>query len=99
VHPFEDEQYKREHPDMVQARDFKPPSSPPPEYRRHSYESGQGSARAPPGPRDSRSHPPTPTHEKRGFFGKLKDKAIGTKEEREEHKRRQDEVSKQVSIK
>jgi hypothetical protein len=26
---------------------------------------------------------------KRGFFGKLKDKAIGTKEEREAHKREQ----------
>ena len=30
---------------------------------------------------------------KRGFFGKLKDKAIGTKEEREAHKREQARVS------
>jgi hypothetical protein len=31
--------------------------------------------------------------QKRGFFGKLKDKAIGTKEEREAHKREQARVS------
>jgi hypothetical protein len=30
---------------------------------------------------------------KRGFFGKLKDKAIGTKEEREAHRREQARVS------
>jgi hypothetical protein len=30
---------------------------------------------------------------KRGFFGKLKDKAIGTKEEREAYKREQARVS------
>jgi hypothetical protein len=42
----------------------------------------------------SRSAPPLmTTARKRGFFGKLKDKAIGTKEEREAEKRRWAEVS------
>jgi hypothetical protein len=30
---------------------------------------------------------------RRGFFGRIKDKAIGTKEEREERRRREQEVS------
>ena len=35
---------------------------------------------------------PAPKPPKRGFFGKLKDKAIGTKEEREAERRRWAEV-------
>ena len=44
------------------------------------------------------SHPATPSAgtskdpHKRGFFGKLKDKAIGTKEEREEARRQEARV-------
>jgi hypothetical protein len=45
----------------------------------------------------SRSAPPLTTTavQKRGFFGKLKDKAIGTKEEREAEKRHWAEIKEQ----
>ncbi|KAI0830720.1 hypothetical protein BC628DRAFT_1355309 [Trametes gibbosa] len=110
VHPFEDEQFLREHPDVRDrlARDHRAtPSEAPPPYtpRRHSY---SGSSSHTSGShlnvptedrRNAHSQPGTPAVEKpqhdRGFFGKLKDKAIGTKEEREakrREERRQEEL-------
>lgn len=61
------------------------------EPRRHSY-GGEGrrpmQETAGPSSTPASSDPP----KKRGVFGKLKDKAIGTKEEREAEKKRQAEV-------
>lgn len=66
VHPYEDEQYIKEHPNSQE----KPAA---PEYaRRHSWN----------GP--TTSTPPN----KRGLFARIKDKAIGTKEEREAERQR-----------
>ncbi|KZT30694.1 hypothetical protein NEOLEDRAFT_28796 [Neolentinus lepideus HHB14362 ss-1] len=62
-------------------------------YRRHSYHgesSGVAGPSRPPSGRNTSTPPPLGEKGKqneRGFFGKLKDRAIGTKEEREEHKR------------
>ncbi|KAJ3721562.1 hypothetical protein C8R42DRAFT_667804 [Lentinula raphanica] len=89
VHPYEDEQYLREHPDVrekVRPSSSQGLNSKKPSYndeertRRHSY-NGE-SSRAPKGA-------------KRGFFGKLKDKAIGTKEEREAEKVRMAQLQEQ----
>ncbi|KAI0375408.1 hypothetical protein BV20DRAFT_960551 [Pilatotrama ljubarskyi] len=104
VHPYEDEQFLREHPDIRDrlARERREtPSEAPPPYspRRHSYSgapSGSSGSRlnVPVDDRPARSHPGTPVpSQQRSFFGKLKDKAIGTKEEREA--RRQEEIREQ----
>ncbi|KAI0080073.1 hypothetical protein K474DRAFT_1658335 [Panus rudis PR-1116 ss-1] len=103
VHPYEDEQYLSEHPEhrgkakraASEESDLPPPYSP----RRHSYSgpssSGPSSISTPSGDRPTTSQPPTPgpssgaVNKQRGFFGKLKDKAIGTKEEREEARRQE----------
>ncbi|KAH7885909.1 hypothetical protein F5I97DRAFT_1808469 [Phlebopus sp. FC_14] len=82
THPYEDEQFLEEHPD-VKARPGK--LSPPPSYvatiqRRHSLSGGEASSL-----RATKSHPCKA--QQRGVFGKLKDRAIGTKEEREGHRR------------
>ncbi|KAH9858209.1 hypothetical protein C2E23DRAFT_803096 [Lenzites betulinus] len=112
IHPYEDEQFLREHPDVRDrlARDRRAtPSEAPPPYtpRRHSYGGASshtsGSHLNVPADegRNARSQPGTPlvgqhqNHHDRGFFGKLKDKAIGTKEEREakrREERRQEEL-------
>ena len=108
THPYEDEQFLNDHPEIRrrlakgQPDDAPPPYSAPASPRRHSY-SGEPSSSA--GPmRTGRSQPGTPAAgaassskqamdaKHRGFFGKLKDKAIGTKEEREEAKRLEAEV-------
>lgn len=69
--------------------DLKPPAD---DQRRHSY-SGEENERVG-GIAGSSSNPGLSKQkpEKRGLFGKLKDKAIGTKEEREAEKRRDAEV-------
>jgi hypothetical protein len=98
VHPYEDEHYLKEHPEVRGRKSgtFAPPSGPPPEKRPHSWDSTK--APASPGGRGGRSAPgspgPSQQHhdEKRGFFGKLKDKAIGTKEEREQARQREMQV-------
>ncbi|EIW64368.1 uncharacterized protein TRAVEDRAFT_55308 [Trametes versicolor FP-101664 SS1] len=116
VHPYEDEQFLREHPDirdrLARERDGGTPSEAPPPYtpRRHSY-SGHVNANTSGSHlnvpqvdrRDTRSQPGTPvvgSHD-RGFFGKLKDKAIGTKEEREAKRRQEmreeEEYAKRVA--
>lgn len=80
VHPYDDPQYLESHPE-VQSYDS------PPMY--------QGSPSPPPVPTSSRPIPngKGKAPEKRGFLGKIKDKAIGSKEEREAAKRlREEEV-------
>ncbi|KAI9460992.1 hypothetical protein BJY52DRAFT_1203671 [Lactarius psammicola] len=79
THPYEDEQYLREHPEvrekvgsLAQQQDSKDSSTKP--ARRHSFNGHDSASKG---------------KEKRGFFGKLKDKAIGTKEEREAYKKEQ----------
>jgi len=95
THPYEDEQYLRDHPEVRGRKEgtYAAPSGPPPTHRRHSSDSGLRPGPSGVGPRDSRSHPGTP-HEKRSFLGKLKDAAIGTKEEREAHKRQREEMNR-----
>ncbi|KAI9513037.1 hypothetical protein F5148DRAFT_1158264 [Russula earlei] len=88
VHPYEDEQYLLEHPDVKEKvgsidRGQESPASKP---RRHSFnglESDSVVKDADNAPRVSSKKGKEKEKEKRGFFGKLKDKAIGTKEERE----------------
>ncbi|KAJ4002475.1 hypothetical protein F5050DRAFT_26719 [Lentinula boryana] len=88
THPYEDEQYLREHPDArekvrplsSQGLGSQKQSLNEKETRRHSY-NGQSSK--------------APIGHKRGFFGKLKDKAIGTKEEREAEKARMAQLQEQ----
>ncbi|KAI0778589.1 hypothetical protein BD413DRAFT_489994 [Trametes elegans] len=104
VHPYEDDEFLRGHPSIRDrlARERRgTPSEAPPPYspRRHSY-SGASSGSHLSVPTDDRrgahSQPGTPSVQQqhdRGFFGKLKDKAIGTKEEREA--RRQEEKRQQ----
>jgi hypothetical protein len=99
VHPYEDEQYLSEHPEVREkvgkrhstaGGNLKPPMD---DNRRHSY-GGEGSQRVGSIPTSS-SNPRLDTQaqtKKRGVFGKLKDKAIGTKEEREAEKKQRAEV-------
>ncbi|KAF9010362.1 hypothetical protein BDZ89DRAFT_1167735 [Hymenopellis radicata] len=74
THPYEDEQFLREHPGVRE----KVGSSTP-----HQYSAPDG---PPPGHASASKY--APPKGKRGFFGRLKDKAIGTKEEREAEKQR-----------
>ena len=106
VHPYEDEQFLREHPDIRErlARELRTSDQPPPYTpRRHSFSgppTTTGSTVRFPVPerenavRTSQSQPetPKPSQQRRGFFGKLKDKAIGTKEEREARRREEEQV-------
>ena len=94
THPYEDEQYLREHPEvrekvgnLTQQQD----SSRTKPARRHSFGGHDSTSMVP----DERPISPDSSKkgkEKRGFFGKLKDKAIGTKEEREAYKKEQNRV-------
>lgn len=93
THPHEDEQFLREHPDVREkvSRKYEKDDLRPPSYdgnRRHSY-NGAGSSSQGHSDSSHRSGPP----QKKGLLGKLKDKAIGTKEERELEKRNRQEVS------
>lgn len=93
MHPYEDEQFLAEHPDLkAKEKEEPPPASDldaPPPYdaamEGRSSEGGEksGSSKQPGAVSGESSH----AEHKRGVFGRLKDKAIGTKEEREEHKR------------
>jgi len=84
VHPYKDEQYLNEHPDTrekVHTSDssaLKPPAEQ--ESRRHSYSGPSNSSLD--APQLASSSSSSKSH-KKGFLSKLKDKAIGTKEERE----------------
>ncbi|EMD42165.1 hypothetical protein CERSUDRAFT_70547 [Gelatoporia subvermispora B] len=114
VHPYEDEQFLKEHPDIrdklaqLRAKGAGPDDNPPPySPRRHSYSGTSSNSRLnvprPGGANDrnATSHPPSPapgaSAKQRGFFGKLKDKAIGTKEEREAAQREQERVMQEVA--
>ncbi|KAJ7492749.1 hypothetical protein FB451DRAFT_1219472 [Mycena latifolia] len=91
VHPLEDEQYLREHPearekarpelDQKPSQTYSAPATPPvaSSSDRASYAASSG-------------HKP----EKRGFLTKLKEKAVGTKEEREMEKRHKAEEKRQM---
>ncbi|KAF9229137.1 hypothetical protein BS17DRAFT_771083 [Gyrodon lividus] len=99
IYPYEDDQFLDEHPEIKAKLEKLSSSSltdPPPydsDTRQHFRGGGESSSS---GFRDS--HLTTSlsdcdhtgdlsTDKKRGVFGRFKDKAIGTKEEREEHKR------------
>jgi hypothetical protein len=98
THPYDDEQYLREHPDVRekveslarQQQDSK--DSPSSNSRRHSF-NGHDSASMVPENDAANPNSSKKGKEKRGFFGKLKDKAIGTKEEREAYKKEQARVN------
>lgn len=106
VHPYEDEQYLSEHPEVRQkiekAMEQQMPESSseghgmPSGERRHSFSAASSSTSTRPGAASGLPRPAssgsiaernTKGKQKRGFFGKMKDKAIGTKEEREAYKR------------
>jgi hypothetical protein len=91
THPYEDEQYLSEHPEVREKlRNNDPPPSFEEATRRHSSHHPAESSTA----RHSSSDPyiAEQTKHKRGFFGKMKDKAIGTKEERMAARYREEEV-------
>ena len=98
THPYDDEQYLQEHPEVrekveshAKQQDSKDSSTSKP--RRHSF-NGQDSTSMVPDDDEADEAAPDSSKKgkgkakvaKRGFFGKLKDKAIGTKEEREAHR-------------
>ncbi|KAI0319868.1 hypothetical protein OF83DRAFT_1082009, partial [Amylostereum chailletii] len=99
VHPYEDEQYLNEHPDVREkvgnimkqyhADQLNSPN-PPRSDRRHSFGGRDNAAIHEP------TSPSSPSSSKdkgkRSFLGKMKDKAIGTKEERDAYKRELDRV-------
>ncbi|KAJ6519690.1 hypothetical protein C8R45DRAFT_952387 [Mycena sanguinolenta] len=86
VHPLDDEQYIREHPDQKtpHAADQKTPqySAPPTPAQTPGSSSGYAS---PSGPK-----------KKQGFLGKLKEKVVGTEEEREQERRHKAEQKRQM---
>ena len=92
THPYEDEQYLKEHPDVKEkvgtlARQEESKDT----ARRHSFNGHDSASMVPEGdqaPPDSSNK----GKQKRGFFGKLKDRAIGTKEEREAYRKEQARV-------
>jgi hypothetical protein len=97
THPYDDEQYLREHPDVrekvnssaKQQQESK--DSPPSRARRHSFNGVDSTTMVP----DHDEASPDSSKKgkgKRGFFGKIKDKAIGTKEEREAYRKEQARV-------
>ncbi|KAJ8594853.1 hypothetical protein M405DRAFT_729170 [Rhizopogon salebrosus TDB-379] len=102
VHPYEDEKFLSEHPDInakvgkLQGASLEAP--PPYEKRRHSFSGGDSgvpfSSHDDAGPSGSSATPSTDEQReerKRGVFAKLKDKTIGTKEERDAHKKQKEE--------
>ncbi|KAG9016621.1 hypothetical protein FRB90_002782 [Tulasnella sp. 427] len=99
VHPLDDEQYRREH--NLPPLSPRPPSSP--KGGSPSRQGGDEKSKLPSdektkaGPAGSSSGAGPSTQKskdkdhERGFFGKMKDNMIGTKEEREERKRQKAE--------
>jgi len=101
VHPYADEQYLSEHPDVrekvgkrhsASAVDLKSPADDS-DQRRRSY-GGEGSQRVEETPASSPNPGLNNQGKKRGVFGRLKDKAIGTKEEREAERKRAAEIDR-----
>jgi hypothetical protein len=96
THPYDDEQYLREHPEvrekvesLAQQAESKDSSTSKP--RRHSFNGHDSTTMVP--ENDTTQDSSKKGKGKRGFFGKLKDKAIGTKEEREAYRKEQARVS------
>lgn len=102
MHPYEDEQFLSEHPDIkakvekLQGTSLEAP--PPYEKRRHSFSVGESSVpfsshnnAVPSGSAIARQTDEQREERKRGVFAKLKDKTIGTKEEREAHRKHKEE--------
>lgn len=89
VHPYEDEQFRSEHPELRSNKesDLDAPPSYDVATGAHTSDSRDKSDSKHSEPPDSTSGSSSHTEHKRGVFGKLKDKAIGTKEEREEQRR------------
>lgn len=103
VHPYEDEQFLAAHPEVKAKEDTSttPDFDAPPSY--DVATEGRSSASAEKDKVGSSNHPDQPDAgpsslavHKRGVFSRLKDKAIGTKEEREEHKRVKTEQAEQA---
>jgi len=98
VHPYEDEQFFNEHPDirdrLSRPNNGEVPSKAPP--TRHSID-GSMPSRSRNDTGFTKSDPTTredmASQKHRGFFRKLKDKAIHKKGEREEVKGQQEKVS------
>ena len=97
THPYEDEQYLKEHPDVKEKvgnlarQEEESQDAPPSTARRHSF-NGHDSARMVSEEDQAPTDSANKGKQKRGFFGRLKDKAIGTKEEREAYKKEQARV-------
>ncbi|EJD55063.1 hypothetical protein AURDEDRAFT_178889 [Auricularia subglabra TFB-10046 SS5] len=80
VHPLDDPEYQRTHKDKDVApaySGYSAPAGPPPSASQSHPELGQHDK--------ANKHAEKP-QEKRGAFGKLKDKLVGSKEEREAHR-------------
>jgi len=107
-HPYEDDQYLDEHPEIRSKVEKLPVSGPsltePPPYDSSTRPTGSGSESSSSKPHDLHATTISDSDltgdsrhvKKRGVLGKLKDKAIGTKEEREEHKRVKAEQAAQM---
>ncbi|EIW86848.1 hypothetical protein CONPUDRAFT_161483 [Coniophora puteana RWD-64-598 SS2] len=99
VHPYEDEQFLVEHPEIrnkLSKYGSSDLEAPPPyeNARRHSFDGGSPSVSRSSTVLSGVKTPSAEDHpegRKRGMFSRLKDKALGTKEEREAHKRQQAE--------
>ncbi|KAF8213183.1 hypothetical protein K438DRAFT_1902360 [Mycena galopus ATCC 62051] len=94
VHPLEDEQYLREHPDAREkssAADEKAPRYSAPPTPAATPGAGSSSDRAgyasPSGPK-----------KKHGFLDKMKEKFVGTEEEREQERRHKAETKRQMML-
>lgn len=93
THPYEDEQYLKEHPDVKEkvGNLARQEESNDTTARRHSF-NGHDSASMVPEEDQAQPDSSKKGKQKRGFFGKLKDRAIGTKEEREAYRKEQERV-------
>jgi hypothetical protein len=94
VHPYEDEQFHAEHPDLKAKEESSSASdldAPPPYDATMKGRASEGAEKSgslkQPDLADAVSGESSHAEHKRGVFGRWKDKAIGTKEEREELKR------------
>ncbi|KAH7928489.1 hypothetical protein BV22DRAFT_1192738 [Leucogyrophana mollusca] len=91
VHPYEDEQFLSEHPDIWDTLEAVNRSPPPYERaRRHSYGGGEqtSSSTGISMPRSANAHLVVDAHNsKRGMFSKLKDKAKEMKQDMDAHRR------------
>jgi len=95
VHPFDDPEYIRAHPEHRNHDPLlTPPSSPPPDYEEAASSRKADSSTTRPNANVSDKGKGKEPH--RSLLGKLKDKAIGTKEEREEARRQKEMFRQQM---